>query len=1261
MSENIFTYSNNSNGFMSANVNERNGCFNFSLHLVDIKANNLKGPTLSLSLGFDQNSKDDYGFGPALMPSLPYIDVVNHLFANDKGVVIKLDSTNNRSAEPCLLDFQFFRTGSSDFKVVYNDGTTDFYSKRSPQSNRAVLIRRESSTSESIKFEWGVADKLKKIYDDVGNEFLNINLAGDKYNREIALYGGRRFIYTSSNLDKHSITLPYEISGQWGNVEEFTIKRTLDSTAKSYYLINSVTMPDGSMHELTYTRLKLPSGAQYSSLPAVSIHKLTQNGVDVSLCMYKYGSSDDDTGDNNAYGLNSVTSIETYSDPLYSLRGEYFYTVEKKERDHLSNERVTVCKYDKFHNLIFSKSSYKGGVIVDLLNYNSDYTTDVSEQGRTFKLVKLHSKKYISGATEFEESYSYSYDDYGNLLKEIDHLKGIRIDYEYYDTLNGEVPGLCPEFKFICFMKSQTVTDLKNGESRVVSSRKYERIDPIKPLLIHLVEDANLYSGVVTKYSYDRMGRQCSITIDNSGASRTDEFVYSEIDNSVSIQVLTSANDEYTDKIQEQHVYNCLTGQLIEYCEHGTRINYTYYPDGRLMTEVVAKGTEYCCERHYQYNDKENAVVMTDHAGNQKRIEFNPLGKALKIFLTIPGVVNDFLSEEFFYNTLGQCYHSIYYDAVIGEGDGQTWRLNTNYEYSEWGEVARTFKPDGQVEFDFNDPIAQISTKGVEGLFCEERIVDWGGRSITINKRNCDGSLMSSDILSHNGFSETISSINDKGVRTDYELDKLSRISRKTTSFLTDGSAFKIQHDTSYSSFDLTGEHREIIKINGIQIGQRHYDGHGRLRAEVIGNDKTTFDYPEGSIFYNRIRNNDHEVIDAIYNPFLGSYTTLGNSTKVYHPRTGAVLLAERSDLEGAIAFEYRFDGLLSRETSVHGDNIHEYTLKGLPLKSQYCDGTSKVMIYDSLQRLAKVTDGINSMTYEVYDALSRPLKICSVGENNFEINYDYSGLPFTETVVTKSDENVFIEKYTYARDGRVNKKELSLNGDILSEFYNYDPLGRLVTYLARGNRAPTDIHGNIISKQEITYDDYGNISKSIMTFVDGAHNIEYFKYDNVNPTKLVMIENSNLDYGVYDFSQQYDNNNNLLSDESGNLYSYNIHGELKEVRDSNGLLLCSYDYDALGRIIYQRVGNQPIVEYKFNGEDLLSLEQAGASTHFSYLGGKPIGKACRKNGSVDHHNYLTDKSNTLVRVSHNKLEGCCVDYLYTAYGNQKVFNSVLS
>lgn len=1257
MSSDIFTYSNNTNGFMSIDVNERNGNFNFSLHIIDIKANNLTGPELSLSLAFDQNTKDDAGFGPALIPSLPYIDVVNHLFVNDKRVVIKLDSTNNRPAEPCLLDFQLNRIGNNDFKVIYKDGTTDFFTRKSAQSNKALLIRRENNNAGSIKLEWGVADKLKKIHDDTGNEFLSINLAGDKNNREIVLYGGRYFVYTSHNLDVHTVTLPYDSSGQWRKVEKYTIYSALDNIAKSHYVINKVEIPDGSLHELTYTRLKLPSAAQYPSLPAVKTHKLTKNAIELAFTEYKYGATEGDDSDNNAYGLNAVLSMDSYSDPLYSLKHQYFYTVEKLERDHLNNERVKVCKYDKFHNLIVSKVSFKGCSEVETLNYQANYMVDVAEQSRTFKLVKSHIKQYIVGTDIFEEKYDYNYDDYGNILNEVDHLKGIKIEYQYYDTRQGGLLGLCPEYKFICFMRSQIVTDIKSRESRIVSSRKYICIDAEKPLMILLDEDVNVHSSVVTKYTYDSLGRQDSISIANSDSCRTDAFSYSNVDGYICIDVISSANDGYNDNLHEQHVYDKLTGQLISVKEQGATINYSYYFDGRLMNEVVAKGTDYSCERRYLYNDKDNCVTIIDHAENEKAIQFNALGKVLKTYLTIPGVVNSFLSEEFYYNTLGQCYRSICFDAIITGGGGQSWEMTTNYEYSGWGEVERIIRPDGQIEFELYDPISQVKKKGVMGLPYEERIVDWNGRTITRNLRATDGYLMSSEVISHNGFTETIASVDDKGVQKDFVYDKIGRIVNITTSYISNGTLFQIKHKTSYSSFDLTGEYREEININGIQLGKRTYDGHGRLRTEIIDNEKTSFCYSAGSVFHNKIIKNDNDIIEAIYNPHLGSYTTLGNIVKHYHPRTGAVVLAERSDLEGAISFEYRFDGLLSRETSVYGDNIHEYTLKGLPLMSQYCDGSSKTFAYDSLQRLIKVMDGINLITYESFDNFSRPLLIRSVGESNFDITYDYSGLPFKETITTMSDNCNFVEKYIYTGDGKVNSKETLLNGRALSEYYNYDPLGRLVTYLARGERAPADVHGNTISKQEIIYDDYGNISKSIMTLIDGSHNVERFIYDETYPNKLVMIENSNPEYGCYDLSQYYDKNNNLLSDESGRLYSYNIYGELKEVRDNNGLLLCSYDYDALGRIIYQRVGNQPIIEYKFNGENLLSLEQAGSSTSFYYLGDKPVGKRFRKSSGVSYQNYITDKSNTPVRVAFDSHSNPYVDYTYTPYGDRKTLN----
>lgn len=1257
MDNNIFSYSNNANGFMSAEVNERNGCFNFSLHIADIKANNLNGPELSLTLSFDQNSKDDVGFGPALRLSLPYVDVVNHLFVNDKGITVKLDSTNNHPIEPCLLDFKFDRTGDNTFRVLYIDGTTDFYEKKSAQSNRALLIRRENSAANTLKLEWGVTDKLKKIYDDIGSEFLSIRLEGDKYKREITLYGGRRFIYTYNNQDTHTISLPYSSTGQWQSVEKYTVERTLDTIARSYYVINSITQPDGSRHELSYTRLILPSAAQYPSLPAVQKHVLTKDSIVVASSEYVYNSSEDD-GDNNAYGLNAVLSIESYSDPLYSLKKPYFYTVEKKEYDHHHNERIKIYRYDKFHNIIQSRTIYKGCSEIDTMNYQTNDISDVANQPRTFKLVKTHSKKYISSTGEFEELYDYKYDDYGNLLEEIDNIKGVKVVYQYYDTLQNAEADLCPKYDFICFIKSQMIIDLISNESRIVSSRKYKCIGSKWPLLILIAEDQNIYSDVHTIYTYDSIGRQKTITLKKGESYRMDELVYLYTNGNLCVEVISSTNDQYNDTLHEFHVYDLLTEQLIEVNEQGSTIAYDYYPDGRLMTETVAKGTEYSCEKKYVYHDKDNSISIIDHAQNEKLIKFSPLGKVIKTYLTIPGVVNEFLSEAFDYNTLGQCYRSTSYDSTVGGRNMQAWESINNYEYSGWGSVERTLKPDGQINIEHYDPVSQVKIKGIEGLPYEERIIDWNSRKITHNNRSSDGTLMSSLSVCHNAFSEMISSVNDKGVYIDYEHDQLGRPTNIKTLFTNDGSQFSIERNIRYSKYDLTGEYKEAITINDIEIGSRDYDGHGRLRTELIGNQKTSFEYTPGSIFYSRIVKNDRDVIDASYNPHLGVYTMLGNNIKTYDSRTGAVLLAERSDLNGALSFKYRFDGRLICETSVHGDNIHEYTLKGLPIYSQYCDGTSKLISYDALQRPTKVADGINLITYEAYDRFSRPLSIRSVGENNFLMRYDYSNLPFSESIATECDGHELIEKYNYTSDGKINIKETSLNGDILNESFSYDPIGRLVTYSVNGSRAPKDPYGNTISAQTFAYDCYGNICKAIVTMADGKIYSQTFTYAEDNPVKLVMIENSNSEYGCHDFYECYDNNNNLLTDESGNSYSYNVYGELKEVRDRSGLLLCAYDYDALGRVIYQRLGDQPIIEYKFNGESLLSLAQADARTYFSYLGDKPIGKRHEKNKHIASFYYITDKGNSPLRVINNDIGTSHGDYVYTPYGNRSALSN---
>jgi hypothetical protein len=77
MADQVFTYANNYNGFATGDVNERTGSFDFSIHLLKINANKLKGPELEINTSIDTFNQQDHGFGPGLKLSLSKIDLTN--------------------------------------------------------------------------------------------------------------------------------------------------------------------------------------------------------------------------------------------------------------------------------------------------------------------------------------------------------------------------------------------------------------------------------------------------------------------------------------------------------------------------------------------------------------------------------------------------------------------------------------------------------------------------------------------------------------------------------------------------------------------------------------------------------------------------------------------------------------------------------------------------------------------------------------------------------------------------------------------------------------------------------------------------------------------------------------------------------------------------------------------------------------------------------------------------------------------------------
>ncbi|EGR4144172.1 hypothetical protein DDN51_17425 [Vibrio cholerae] len=1260
MSDNI-SYSNNYKNMISGSVNERNGFFDFSTGIVNIVANNLKGPELNLSVSFDHFKSLDMGLGSGLIFSLPHFDLIKSIFYTDQGVSVKLSVSDlTKPNEACLNNFKITYSNRV-YKVKYHDGSTDEF-KKSLNGLVAYLVKRSDSSGNNLFIYWS-NDKLTKIIDDNGSEFLSLEKASDKLGYELSLLSRRYFIYTKINSDfsKIKVSTPYFTQNQFNQALSYDIA-IRRSTNVGYYLIDRIELPNRSVQKIVYGENNDESLVGYDGkrYAVVKEHTIETGSSIIKRTIYDFKPVADGSEEYpykkgyNAYGAGVTVSPVQGSDPTYSIVKPYFYKVIVTEFDHESQARVVESIYDKFHNLREQKRSFKGCTEIDFFFYYLNDEKDVSDQDPRFKLINSVKRKYVdsNGLSRVEE-YQYDYDLFGNLLSERDLTKKVSIDYQYYDTRNSAVDG-CPQYSdFIFFLKSQTITHEDTSVSHVVSYRRYG----MTAGCILLESDTNPYSTTSIRFNYYQDGSDAGrlssreVYLGSQQCLRQ-QFNYIDEETALVTESTMFSNCVPDEEMSTRLALDKFTGQKLYISANGAESQFEYYPDGRLKSEICSPESINRAVRSFQYYDEKGWIDCSDHLNNIKRTHYDALGNVKSISLTIPNVVTDYTIESNTYNLLGQKILTTVYDTTIGNSStNRAWQLTTTYDYDGWMNVHRTCHPNGVIEFSTFDVINNKHMSGIEGQSYKVTELDFSQRKQFNKVYDKNDNLLSSQEISFDGFDNVIEINDGFGVKITYLYDSMHRpISLKTTFTDVGGSECNIFKEISYAAHDIIGECVESIVVNNKQLGRNTYDAFSRLREQEINGKVTVMHYEPGKMTHYQITRPDGTIILSAYDPEFGVYTRTGSREQAMN-LSGLVRQAFDSVTQSSIQYHYRFDGLLEQEINNNEQWSYAYTLLGQPTISIMPGDNCEVIEYDDFMRIKSINDGINYTTYSDFDTFSRPQRVAVSGATPMNMTFDYTGLPRTMTSKLEQGDDILLEVENYTSDGKIETKITTLGQQELVEKYEYDAVRRLVKYTANGSAEllSKDELGKEIIEQRFKFDSFGNIEEVTTLTLDQNINVSTYYYNPDYPTQLYSIQYSNHEYSDLDFQNCYDHNGSLCEDQNANKYEYNDYGELVRVTNNQMIELTSYEYDAVGRLSKQCIPNEPVIEYQYANDNLIYLKQGELGVSNSIVHGRLVSKRFKTLDKELISDYLCNNSNSPLKVKRGNT--IAQQYSYTPYG----------
>ncbi len=638
------------------------------------------------------------------------------------------------------------------------------------------------------------------------------------------------------------------------------------------------------------------------------------------------------------------------------------------------------------------------------------------------------------------------------------------------------------------------------------------------------------------------------------------------------------------------------------------RDRYAYQYDGadRLLTTVDPEGNS----KHYSYDENNNMtrIIETEitQDGNRPVVEEEYV------------IYNFYDSLDRLILTADNLYHTdrFYYDSrsnliLTTDANGELLNYNNSIQYNSDGNGVHYYY-DG-----LNRKILEEKYLRVDGQ---------GSGSIeTENPYNPDGKI--STFYDYDRNSRLTTLTDDNGNTTQYAYDNLNRL---TSELFTDNT-------TNQYEYDRDNNLSRSVDSNGSVINAE-YDALNRVtqmnitRAEgVTGTTFQSFEYDGLSRRTVAFDNNDPDT------------------------ETDDALVTYAFDSLSRLIEEVQNDRVISNRWD--GDNKR--------LAMVYPGGLTIEATYDGLDRIDRIGESEERNFIADFDYLGAYRILERTYGNGVRLTYldeernsaaGYDGVKRVVNQKHMTNNNVTIANYMYGYDRENNKlyeARLHETDDfqIIADLYSYDSAYRLKEYrkdtVYTADAGVTENNGIVY-----TLDGVGNWAE-----VSG----DYYSVNTINEMNEYTVFNGSV--------HLYDHNGNLITDAMFT-YEYDFANRLKKVtRNSDGLLIAAYHYDAhgTGRRIGKIVTNMSELNgntgYYYDG--IHRIEEHGSDGSINqYVYGMGTDELLLMNkdnngdAAIDESYYYHSDARKNVVALTDVLGNVVERYLYSDYGITSILDS---
>lgn len=1221
------------------NVDPRTGSYPVTFSLGDIVSHDFYGVQFSLKLRHDPLDLEDHGFGQTWSFLLTYYDKVNQKLYTSDGKQYDFDGSmllKNYGVNDFKIDVD---EENSTVDIVYRNGTRERFGTDEDINYMTTLF---SADGKKLLFEYKMPDaddEKKHILSRVYDEFSSRSILID--------YKAAGFVIVRHN--KGDVTyLTYLCKFKNKMLNFVSLPNTTDYGTKIAYermeigaFISELAMPTGYHEWVTYEMghtLPPEHPLPTTQLPYVS-KVMSQNGEqqDNTVRTFTYSK------DTNYLGLSGDKPWDsTYGDNIYTAPSEYtYYSVET-----INNLKIKRT-YNKFHALI-EECEYTEETSLNQTEYTyyCDVSKPVNEQPRNFLLLKKIFKKFFKKGTELYvgTTYSYEYDEEGNLLEFSDQRTLLR--NEYYSAEEDPL-------RFVRLVKS-TTRQPATGAGPAPITTTFSYVPHEYPAASGLLGEFPTLSkestnSISKEYTYEWEDERTygqlikTVTTKDNQISNTETRTINVEENVITEKFKNVGFDEITE--QRSIKYSLFTKLELETTgASGKVIQYSYNFLGRPIEIKTSISDEVFTSKviSYVFDNLENKVTVENSDGNKDVFIYNSKGNLYSIQRGNRGLE----IESTFYDSS----NNIRIKRITDYAEDGTllYEIRYKYEYDLQGRQLTTkisplsVTSDILIEEKVYDDYEMSSYVKVPGMDYKKQYYNLFGDIIKTEYYDVTDNLLRFEEYEYDAYARMIQFSSGALIKT-YTYDEFDRV---TSVYTNEGDSTTTYEYASFTTHDLM----EKIFVDGKIVGSRKFDSLGRITSESMPSfAEKTYTYEGASHLPSTVIHGSNKISyinnNHLDKPLQATYAD-GKTCSLTYDTEGRIILAVNENI--TLEYKYNLYGFLYQQNMKTDDGERTarelFSVRGNPILRKNFLNTDIYYKYNRDYGLVSEIGDVNVKIEFTYDdigrIISRNMKKITGDEISIECKYIYDEklgrISSKETYI--NGENVYYDRYTYNEYGMINRITKVLpNFDSIIEEFAYDKNGRLINNkYAIGSQIPTET--------AYVFDNFDNILEKITTLPDTSHKITYVPKDGA-PCAIEAIveegERHDLTYDVW---------GRVTTDMDGLQYQYDTFGRMVGAVNPAGEDLSSYTYDPFGVQFLQKAPDGSFCySYYFNGMLLNCVTSDGSMSYFSD-GNEIFYERRQLSDEITENYFITDYKGTVVA----EISGSTVTqrYEFTVYGD---------